>query len=718
MKPLSPLQRFSHTLAIVEGTALAPARTGQLFFLDPVHSVVLAAERLPRGSTFDTRDLGPVLTSEDTAFRPVYIVNAPDGALYLADFYEHYIAHGQHYQSQIDPTTGRLYRLRAKGAKLERDVNLARKTADELIALLSHPNKWHRQVAVRLLGERKDPASLPKLRALLAKTSRIPTPSLAVTPLPEETQTKSGPPADSPEAKAALGALWALHQAGALEEATALVALSHRYAPVRLWAIRLLGDRKHLSEPLAAVAVEQARSETNIEVRAQIASSARRLPAGQALRVVTALLEHDEDRNDPFVPLLCWWVLEAQVSTNCEPVLSLFRQPALWDRTMVQDHILPRLMRRFALEGRRQDLLVCAQLLGWAPSQHHAAQLMKGFEEAYRGRALIGLPKELLAAMAARGSAPLSLRVRQGEAAAIEEALRLIQDHQAKLEDRLLFTRSFGELREPKAVPVLLGVACREDHLDLRKAAFSSLNAYDDEVIGEKVIEVLPRLPANLRTAALASLVSRSKWSLELLHALQAARLSPAGVPSEIAERLRLSADRTVSELAARLFPKTRIPTSPALQERVREIESILKRGAGNPYSGEALFAERCAGCHKLFFKGGNLGPDLTAYQRDNLSTMLLSIVNPNAEIREGYQYVQVETTDGRSLGGFLAEGDLQVTVLRGLDGQDLTLRHADLKAIEPMGRSLMPEGLLDDLSEQQLRDLFAFLRASQPITK
>jgi putative heme-binding domain-containing protein len=97
---------------------------------------------------------------------------------------------------------------------------------------------------------------------------------------------------------------------------------------------------------------------------------------------------------------------------------------------------------------------------------------------------------------------------------------------------------------------------------------------------------------------------------------------------------------------------------------------------------------------------------------------MLISIVNPNAEIREGFQYFSIETTDGRSLAGFLADRDTQVTVLRGLDGQDVVLRQAEIKTLEPMGRSLMPEGLLEGLDEKGLRDLFAYLRISQPITR
>ncbi len=60
---------------------------------------------------------------------------------------------------------------------------------------------------------------------------------------------------------------------------------------------------------------------------------------------------------------------------------------------------------------------------------------------------------------------------------------------------------------------------------------------------------------------------------------------------------------------------------------------------------------------------------------------------------------------------------DNQVTVLRGLDGQDVTITAQEIKDVQPMGRSLMPEGVLEGLSEQQLRDFFAYLRISQPIS-
>ena len=95
---------------------------------------------------------------------------------------------------------------------------------------------------------------------------------------------------------------------------------------------------------------------------------------------------------------------------------------------------------------------------------------------------------------------------------------------------------------------------------------------------------------------------------------------------------------------------------------------------------------------------------------------MLPNIVNPSAQIREGYENYLVTTRDGRSLSGFLADSDPQVIVLRGLDGADQVLPRTELLEFKTTGVSLMPEGLLEALNENQLRDLFAYLRSSQPL--
>ncbi len=712
MATTMPVVRFSHFGAFADGTAFPAKYRGLLFALDPLHNVVIMAERSVRGATFTTTDKGEAVRSTDPAFRPVYIANAPDGSLFVSDMYDFYVAHGQHYQNQIDINSGRIYRVSGRDTPREHDLNLAAKTSLELVALLSHPNKWHRSTAVRLLGERRDASAGSALKRLIADDPGL----------------------------GALNALWALYQTGGLDEATAIAALKHAYAPVRQWTARLLGDEwglnrnlgagQHvrvservkagsLPETLFSALRDQAVREPNAEVLSQFASTARRLNAPQAMALAAAVLSHDEVAQDPFIPLLGWWVFEAHISAANRDVLALFATPALWDEPVVREHLLPRLARRYAVEGRRQDLLVLAELFRLAPSPAHAARLMQGLDEAFRGRPMTGLPDELVAGIQAAGQAPLAFRLRQGEVTAIGEALALIQNAKAAPEERLRYVRTFGEIRAPQAVPALLAVAVGKHSEDLRKAALVALSAYDDESLGGRIAELLPTLKGQAQQAAFTMLASRTTWSLRLLESIQGGKVAVAEVPDDVANRLRRHRDASVSELAKRLLPRTAAAaTGTDHEQRIQDVNAILKRGAGDPYAGEATYTARCAACHKLFFKGGNVGPDLTTYQRDDLGTMLLSIINPSVEIREGYQYYSVETTEGRSLSGFIVDRDNQVTVLRSLGGENITLRAADIKDLQPMGQSLMPPGLLDGLNDQQLRDFFAYLRISQPISR
>ncbi len=112
------------------------------------------------------------------------------------------------------------------------------------------------------------------------------------------------------------------------------------------------------------------------------------------------------------------------------------------------------------------------------------------------------------------------------------------------------------------------------------------------------------------------------------------------------------------------------------------------------------------------------MGPDLTSHNRGDAGALLLAIVNPSAEIREGYESFSVETRDGRTLGGFIVEQNAERVILRGLDGQSVVVGLEEIKDLKAAGVSLMPEGLLDGLAEQQVRDLFAYLRSSQPLNE
>jgi putative heme-binding domain-containing protein len=95
---------------------------------------------------------------------------------------------------------------------------------------------------------------------------------------------------------------------------------------------------------------------------------------------------------------------------------------------------------------------------------------------------------------------------------------------------------------------------------------------------------------------------------------------------------------------------------------------------------------------------------------------MLSTIINPSLEIREGFENYVATTADGRVLNGFLVQQDSQVVILRGVDGQNVILRRDETEELKVLPQSVMPEGTLKTLADQQLRDLFAYLRSTQPV--
>src|SRR5690606_5824525 len=129
----------------------------------------------------------------------------------------------------------------------------------------------------------------------------------------------------------ALESLWALNLCGGLDDEASLALLDHPDPFVRAWTARLACDDGEVSGPLASKLAEMASSEPYAVVRSQLASSARRLPAGESLPIVAALLTRDEDAGDPHVPLLLWWAIEARAGESRDAVLALLDDADLWE---------------------------------------------------------------------------------------------------------------------------------------------------------------------------------------------------------------------------------------------------------------------------------------------------------------------------------------------------------------------------------------------------
>lgn len=702
--------RFTHNFILYEEEVLADRFRGKLFGIEPLQGQVVLSDVRPFQSSFETSDLERVLTTDDPWFRPVDIKAGPDGCVYVADMYEQRIDHSSHYAGRVDKTSGRIYRLTPppsptspnfgvpdKGVPNKSETGNASKSPDlalasnaELLKGLEHPSRWHRQTALRLIGDRHDAELIP----ITFKNARE----------------SSG--------QTALESLWALHLSGGLTEDAAIRLLNHDDAFVRAWTVRLVCDRKQVSENFAAALKSLATRESYIEVRKQLASSARRLSPEIALPILNALLTFDEDAGDIHQPLLVWWAVEAQVPrTQIDQMVHvILADPAAWKRPFVRQHLLERLMKRYAATGTRDDLLAAAKLLKAAPDAESVDLLLKGFEEAFQGRSLAGIPDELAAAISETGRGSLPLKLRQGQSEAVAEALRTVTRSDSKSELRSQLIEILGQTALPESLPVLLDLLVTEKNPAILSTTLTALSSFDDPRVAESVVRAYPELREEPRLAAESLLASRTNSTLALLTAVKAGTVAKTLVSESSLRKMLLHPNDQIQTLIQTLYGDVAGASSAAMQAEIARVMAVLESGTGNPKTGKVLFTQNCGRCHLLFEEGGRIGPDLTPFARGNTERMLNNIVNPNLEIREGFENHLILTNDGRVLNGFLADKDNQVVILRGVDGQNVIIRQSDIEEQRIIPQSVMPEGALKLLNEQQLRDLFAYLRSTQPV--
>jgi putative heme-binding domain-containing protein len=270
-----------------------------------------------------------------------------------------------------------------------------------------------------------------------------------------------------------------------------------------------------------------------------------------------------------------------------------------------------------------------------------------------------------------------------------------------------------GEIDRPESVPVLLKIVENNSTSGaLREAALEALSRYDKAEIGDRVVKSYPAFRSDYRDriAALHLLAARAAWAHVLLTTIvESKRISKEDIPEDIARSLKLLNDPGIDKTVDQLWPDTKALTSPEKITQMNKILDLVKSSPkGDAGEGRSLFLSTCGGCHKLYNEGGSIGPDLTGYERDNINTLLINIVDPNADIREGYEVQRIVTVDGRTLEGrIIARNGNNITIQPAMGGRETTVVAREITASPA---SIMPERLLDKMSDRQLRDLFTYI--------
>ncbi|MCH7916769.1 MAG: HEAT repeat domain-containing protein [Planctomycetes bacterium] len=688
-------ERFSQAFSIYEGGAFPAQYDHAIIAANSLHNRVVASRLIPDTSTFRTVDFPPLVLTTDRWFRPVDIKIGPDGAVYLADWYDSRLTH-------VDPrdnwhkSSGRIYRLKAKGAKPLAPFDLGKMTSVELMEILTtHGNKWFRQKALRVLADRQDPSIVPLLRKRLE----------------EDASDRD------------VDALWALNLLDAFDEEIQIIALRSKNPHVRRWAVRLIGDAKTTSPQIAERLRRLAETDPDVEVRSQLASSAKRLPASAALPIIRQLLERSEDQDDLHIPLLLWWAIEAKADSDSEAVLKMFREERLWRLPLVHNVILERLMRRYAMAGSANDLQLCAELLALSPDAASQRKLISGMLQAFEGRQIQDLPPALSEALDAYqsglGQSDLALGLRRGDKKSIDRALQRVADESADMADRLAYIEILGQINQPKAISTLTRLL-RSRHSSIKLAALKALQNYDDASIPRQILAAYHSTLLDehgVRATANRVMASRRPWALQLLDKVDQWHIKAETIRIDVVQQMALHGDPKIDSVIEKHWGKVRGTTPEAKKQEIARIETLLKarKGSGDSANGRLLFAQVCGVCHTLFDQGGQAGPDLTGYERDNLDFMLLAIVDPSAAIRAEFTNFHVETKDGRQLTGLIEEQDSNRIILRGVDNQTTLVPRTQIKTLQASSISLMPDGLSEAMNDQQILDLFSYLTSRTP---
>ncbi|HEY1123795.1 MAG TPA: c-type cytochrome, partial [Haloferula sp.] len=315
------------------------------------------------------------------------------------------------------------------------------------------------------------------------------------------------------------------------------------------------------------------------------------------------------------------------------------------------------------------------------------------------------------------GDGPVKAKIsaiteRSGGQQAIARLWAKVEDRKAKSEDRLDSLRllvTFLEKRDEDRLAKLLDDPVLRLPAINARPALLDLEAANDRVAGFTTEERM----------AVARLAAREGKVARLLEWLAAMKLKQQDIPADAVARLREVKDASLKEEIVRRWgaPSADAGARRALIEKWHGKLTPEVLSKAEPAKGRAIFDRTCSACHKLFGEGGIIGPELTGGERGNVGHWLDNILDPNGLIGQGYELHRIEKNDGTSITGMLAAENDDELILR-MVGVETRVPKKDVKSNTSLGNSMMPEGLLSGLSDEDVRDLIGYLMSPAQVAK
>jgi putative membrane-bound dehydrogenase-like protein len=666
-----------------------PAEYRGQVFMNNIHGKRINCDLLQRkGSGYTASHGKDLMRNRDSWFMGVTLAYGPDGGVYVSDWSDTGECHST---KNTQKATGRIYKI-SYGTPKSPAIDLSKLRVDALAGLQDHDNEWIVRHARRRLMERFEEGG--EGRFLIS--------TLIDTLKNGKTTPKK------------LRAMWAAFAIGAINNFTLIEQLKHKDEYLRAWSVQFLCDDQKPSKEVLSKLIDLAQHDSSPLVRRYLASAAQRLDSQAAWPIVEALAARQEDAEDQNIPYLVWYAAEPLIANDQERFCKLAASSKI---PFVQRSVA----RRIASTAEANTDI--DELLKFVEQGLNRGEILQGILNGLEGRRTMRAPASWPAAFAAAskdGNAEakmlaVKLAIKFGDQNARRTLATVAADARASAEDRNEAVASLisGGSKDLASLLILM-----LDDPVIAGTAIRGLAHYDHPGTANVILKKYAMLERAAKQDAIQTLCSRHSWASALLDAVENRQgVDKSAITAFSARQIANLGDSALTERLKRVWGEIR----PSATERANQISALKKRltpGAvqrANRIAGKGVFEKECATCHRFFGKGAAIGPEITGAQRTNLDYLLENIVDPNASISRDFQMEIIETEDGRVISGLVIdESDAAVTIQA--VNEKIIVPKAEIANRQKSPLSMMPDGIAQKLTFEQMRDLIAYVSSPGPV--